>query len=212
MRRVYKRSAPQTAQRAQDQAKRNGEGATVSRALSLNPSMHDPRDLRGTGLDALTPLEAKSRDGHAVALRSVGDVTAETGKAVMPDASGTEEAWETWQVTDAEREEHDRLHNARIEILEIGARPRRITRGLAAWRSKHSIEQATGALPNTTEERTADKAALLSLFMDALKQSHYERGDRVGHFEAIAAEAERQLAKRHDYHPRLKLAAIIAAF
>lgn len=210
MTREYRRSAPQTAQKAQDQARREASPAMSSRSFGASRSMHDPRDLRGTGLDAPTPLEAKER---TVPMCGVGDATAVTGKAVMPEATGSAEAWEASQVTDAERAEHDRLHNARMEILEMGARPRRVARGLAAWRSKQAIEYATGALPNSAEERTADRAALLALFMDALKQSHYERdAELVAHFESVAAEAERHLAERHSYQARVKLAAVIAGF
>jgi hypothetical protein len=218
MTREYRRSAPQTAQRAQDQARRNGNASppmTAPRTFAANPLMHDVRDLASTGLDEPTPMELRARNGQQIEMRRVGDVTEETGPSVMPDASAghTPEQWESSQVTDADLARENQITMARMEILEIGARPRRIARNLAAWRQKQAIENATGALPNSTEEKAADKSALLSLFMDSLKAAAYERdAERVAHFESVAAEAESALAERHGYHPRVKLAAIIADF
>lgn len=215
----YKRSAPQTAQRAQDQSKQGNASppTTALRTFAANRHMHDARDLAAAGLDSPTPMELRARDGQGVEMRRVGDVTEQTGTAVMPDASAGHD-WEQWQavasqMTDAALAHENQITMARMEILEIGARPRRVARNLAAWRSRQAIEEATGAVANCAEEKAADKKFLLALFMDALTESHYQRSEvKAEEYKAIAAEAESHLAARHAYHPRVKLAAIIAGF
>lgn len=172
-----------------------------------NPWCYDWRDLEGSYLDLPTEFEKRS-DVHMASFGkdSPGDFSnPTTTHGVMPAPSPFPAEWQSQASPelDALRLEHDRTINARFDLLNIYAQPRRIERDRKLAESRDALAKATGqTAPLTGEAKAADLRLRLRLYFDTIANLEGLR-DEVQTVEIARAQAtESHLLAVHAYNAR----------